>query len=97
MCIQKESIQFDIKLGHSLMKDKRNTVVQGTEVREEKRRESLRRRAVEKEGREKRGFLGRGEEKRICPGTPENDSAGVKIIYGSHLRGCSVTVRPSLI
>lgn len=58
MCIQKESIQFDIKLGHSLMKDKRNTVVQGTEVREEKRRESLRRRAVEKEGREKRGFEG---------------------------------------
>lgn len=57
--------------------------------------------AFEESGRE-RGQGGEEEkrgrgEKRICPGTPENDSVGVKIIYGSHLRGCRVTVRPSLI
>lgn len=57
----------------------------------------MRRKAVDKDGRVgMRRERGRGE-KRICPGTPENDSVGVKIIYGSHLRGCRVTVRPTLI
>lgn len=49
---------------------------------------------LREDGRRTRG---RAEKKRICPGTLENDSACVKIIYGIHLRGCSVTVRPSLI
>lgn len=44
---------------------------------------------------EKEGM--RREKERVYPGTPESDSAGVKIIHGSHLRDCSVTVRPSFI
>lgn len=39
----------------------------------------------------------RREKKRIGPGSTENNCVGVKIIYGSHLRDCSVIVRPSLI
>lgn len=65
-----------------------NIDVQEREVRAKEK--SLMWRVGEKGG-------GRGEKKRICPGTPENDSVGIKIIYGSHLRGCSVTVRPRLI
>lgn len=43
------------------------------------------------------GFEEGGEKKRIGPGSTENNCMGVKIIYSSHLRGCSVIVRPTLI
>lgn len=99
---KRECIQFnDIKINHSLIEEKMKTGVQETEVRHKRREEfesQSGRERGKREGRESRKirYWGRGKQ-RICPGTPENNSAGVKIIYGSHLRGCSVIVCPSLI